>query len=420
MTVYAKTWDKANLLCAQNLQRVEDNAALMLQGGRNSATPVNCTWVDRAASRAFNTTYTNGTKKRIVIVTAALASDGTTQIGDISLTAVIAPSGANYSPGGARQRSPTLTDRTSDLHVCFVVNPGEEYRINSATTGGGGTATVRHWFEFDFDAIYAKNTWAFDETIDATRLNKYAKGTTDILRGDATGSYASATPADNVETTPSGTVMFFGCATLDIGTTLATGDAILQIKDNGGALTTVGRVSKNYTGQALRPIPFILNANGAYKFVTQGGTVASRTVHGIPFALYALISFAAADGPDTTTGNKLRDLDNQAANGISVSENATRTDGGSANLSRTPSTTRWSIVTVHMRVTPILTTGSQVNVRVDGTTRASFSAPAGDSGETGQLETQTMVLLIIPPNTGYDITTSGVNGTVLRRTEWVI
>lgn len=419
MTVYAKTWDKANLLCAQNLQRVEDNAALMLQGGRNSATPVNCSWADQAGSRAFNTTYTNGTKKRIVIVTAQLFSDGTTQVGDISLTARLAPTGANYSPGGARQRSPTLTDRTSDLHVCFVVNPNEEYRIDSATTGGGGTATVRHWFEFDFDAVYAKNTWAFAETIDLTRLTKYAKGAADILRGDATGSYASATPANDTDTTPSTTVMFLASAILDIGGAAATGDAILRIKDSGGTLTTVGRVSKDYNGQALRPIPIILNANGTYRFVTQSGTVTSREVHGIPLALYALKSFATLDGPDTTTGNKLRDMDNEAATGISISESATRTDGGTVTSARTPSTTRWTIVAVHLRVTPTATNPSQVNVRVGGTIRTSFSAPAAETA-VGTLETQTMVLLVVPPNTEYDITSSGVNGDIMRRTEWVV
>lgn len=100
--------------------------------------------VDVTASRALNTSYTNGNSRRMVRATvtcAATVANGAT-VGPLTVVGNTAINQSNWAgaPAGYAQ--------SAQVNLSFEVDPKAVYGVNSAV-GGSATVTLVHWVEID-------------------------------------------------------------------------------------------------------------------------------------------------------------------------------------------------------------------------------------------------------------------------------
>lgn len=152
-------------------------------------------------------------------------------------------------------------------------------------------------------------------------------------------------------------------------------------------------IAFNYTGSFTSMYPLLLNPNGFYN--ASAGTInGASTIHQLPLSTPD-IDF---EFRETNVGNKLRNLDRRAFNGVDHTQTWTRTTVAGPVTNRVSSANFWTIV--------IATGNAGTNtISVNGTTRATTTSP----------DSQNMLITIVGPNDSYT-TSAGVTSIF----EWTV
>jgi hypothetical protein len=420
MTSYSKTWDTDSAgyrtLTKRALEKVETNAAKMWLVGRSRASVTENTWDDHGPSgandRVFGTTYTNGSTARLVVVTG-LCAPGFNVAATRTSTMSLNIAGTSYGIV-AQSSSPVAAVSSITAHVsaAFIVNPNQTYVI---TAGGTGTApTLAYWYEFDFNSVHTAQTYTTGtEQPTSTKLNAYAGAVNDMAQAtlDSTDDTESVATG-STGTAPTECTLYL--IPVNLGSGGASGDCTIQIKNSGGTLKSVGRVSTNYNGSVSRATSFIVNGSGGWKPINNSGTVNSPLVaRRYKFPVATAITFSNGESGSGTT-QKWLDLDTNGSTAANKTLDFTFTNRGSGIGSVTPSATRWTLVAATISLVTTTTTAADIDLVVDGYTISSIGAePANTSAR------RFTILFLVPPGASYSFVNNTGNGTVENRLEWV-
>jgi orotidine-5'-phosphate decarboxylase len=95
--------------------------------------------------RALNTVYTNGNRRRLVIVTVYLQTSSST---DYAIATFQSPAKDVVTNYQSQARLEGVAGKIM-VPVWGVVNPMETYRVLASASPGGGSVTIAYWTEVD-------------------------------------------------------------------------------------------------------------------------------------------------------------------------------------------------------------------------------------------------------------------------------
>lgn len=424
---YTQTWSQDggayNALTKRSLEHIEAEAAKMWLGGTNGGTR-NSNWGDQVADRSIGTTFVNDSGFHRLVV-ASIFIDTTTGLTGATETKATAEVGTDlstavdYTPGAVSKVADS-TDRNRHLPLAFIVNPGEEYRIVDDSEGGSVSAAAAdgaHWYEFDFSAVHTAQTYATGDQPATSKLNTYANAVNDAIQAQDNYTYNQLDGTlGTTETVPSQATLV--SLELNVGDDLNAGEARIRQQDSGGSMTTVARLSRDDSGGfVIQSFPLMVNPDGSYVAENVSGSAAANTYSEAQLALPSSITFTQGES-GSTTGDKWRDLDKNAAGGWNTDLDLNRVDAGTGTGARTPSSSHLAIVLVHVRLDPSGgTADAEISVGAESETDVASAEAIAPSGTN---PSERILLFATNPGESWSITSDTDRFTVLQRTEWVV
>lgn len=423
MVDYSLTWENptnpTNLRCFENMERVEEQAGVMWLGGKNGATR-NSSWGDRAglstatgnsATRQAGTWVQNLGKPRLIVV--SVFHDNPGQLGGNESIAVLEVgtdgSTVDYEIGRSRKDTGSSLTRERHFPVIGIIQPNEYYRVRNASTGNAdidvdGTFNS-HWYEYDFDAVHAAQAYSHGVSPGVTKLNTYANAVNDVVLAD--------TLAAAVDSGIIGDVATLVNRDFRAGTGLGSGEGTIRQADEGGALTTIARLSTNQAVNNRRTYPLVVNPGGDFDLQTISGNVTGFNRYQWKFSLPLLVTFADG-GSGTPTRDKYHDLDAHAARGFNVTKQMTRNEQVGAGPN-TPSNDFWTFAVADINLDATGVAAADTRVDVDGNERGRASQGSGSNVSPEG----TMMMVLVPPGSTYQFIPDA-ESSINRVTEWVV
>lgn len=305
----------------------------------------------------------------------------------------------------------------SERHVIYGVVPdGADYTAKTLSLGQGGSISIDLWFEFDFDEAHTAQTWSHGDPLyvdgngGTPNVNTYLGGVNNIGQTDQLSPPEGQTthvPAslDTEDTVSALTILAYSH---QLGTSLSAGDSSLQIKDSGGTLTDVERLSVTSSDNFRRAYFGVINADGAYKVVTNSGATSASDGFEGEFDVPSITLVSNGDNLDP----QLKNADTRAGEAWNTSVPPAILEPSGTSL-RQPSTDNIVLVVVSAKLQPTADSKAVLELRSgDGNELHTVEQPDGTR------DVWLTIPWVLKPGSDYSVELT--NASLIGRTEWVL